>query len=95
MYSGQHYVTPLYGGLRHNDQVTLVLPYFEHDKFKDYLFTMTTLQIKDYMKALFISLQHLHVNQIIHRDVKPGNFLYNIKKNDFMLVDFGLAQLVS
>jgi cell division control protein 7 len=55
---------------------------------------MTTIQIKMYMKALFESLLHLHTNQIIHRDVKPGNFLYNIKKNEFMLVDFGLAQLV-
>ena len=82
------------GGLRHRDQVTLILPYFEHDKFKDYLFTLSLQQIKDYIRALFISLHHLHQNGIIHRDIKPGNFLYNMKANEFMLVDFGLAQLV-
>lgn len=31
---------------------------------------------------------------IIHRDIKPSNFLYNRDRNEYMLVDFGLAQYV-
>jgi serine/threonine protein kinase len=45
------------------------------------------------MKALFESLAHVHSMKVIHRDVKPGNFLFNLKKKEFMLVDFGLAQI--
>lgn len=98
----------LLGGLRHRDQVTIVIPYFPHDKFKvDFRFFskhnnfqevlphMSIQQTRQYMKALFESLHHLHHHGVIHRDIKPGNFLWNSKTNQFMLVDFGLAQNVS
>jgi len=89
---GKRNILPLLGALRHKDQVSLVLPYVEHHKFKDYLPLMTIAQIRSYMKALFFALEHVHTNRIIHRDVKPGNFLYNPDTNTFVLVDFGLAQ---
>ncbi len=33
-------------------------------------------EIKDYIKNLLISLDRVHKFNIIHRDVKPSNFLY-------------------
>lgn len=46
-----------------------------------------------YMKALLIALAHLHAHGVIHRDVKPSNFLYATGCGDrALLVDFGLAQ---
>jgi len=89
---GKANVLPLLGALRCRDQVSLVLPYFEHHKFKDYLPLMTVPQIRSYMRALFVALEHVHANRIIHRDVKPGNFLFNPDTQTFVLVDFGLAQ---
>jgi len=94
MLGGLNHVAQLLGAMRYKDQVTLVLPYVEHQKFKDYLPLMTVQQIRSYMSALFESLQHLHRNNVIHRDVKPGNFLFNPQTNNFKLVDFGLAQHV-
>lgn len=45
------------------------------------------------MKALFISLAHLHSHSVIHRDVKPSNFLYAPENGGRgVLLDFGLAQ---
>jgi len=90
---GKGHVAPLLGAIRDGHQVTLVLPLIEHQKFKDYLPLMTVAQIRQYMKALFESLQHLHSYNIIHRDLKPGNFLHNLSTNTFALVDFGLAQI--
>lgn len=47
------------------------------------------------MKNLLIALRHVHRFNVIHRDVKPSNFLYNRRKRQFLLVDFGLAQQVT
>eukprot|EP01132_Coremiostelium_polycephalum_P001175 gene1175-1487_t len=89
---GSHNVSALLGALRYKDQVTLILPYFEHDSFKDYFFKMTPNAFRHYLYALFTSLKHVHSHNICHRDVKPTNFLYCQKRNAFMLIDFGLAQ---
>jgi serine/threonine protein kinase len=49
-----------------------------------------------YMRSLFISLAHLHAHNIIHRDVKPSNFLYAPEGGGrALLLDFGLAQKAS
>jgi serine/threonine protein kinase len=70
----------------------LVMPYFQHDRFVDYVLIMSVLEIKEYMRALLIALRKIHVNGVIHRDVKPNNFLYNRREKRYALVDFGLAQ---
>ena len=48
--------------------------------------------IREYMRQLFVALQHVHRQKIIHRDVKQANFLYCPKTRKGMLVDFGLAE---
>ena len=54
---------------------------------------MTVNSIACYMRSLFISLAHLHHHSIIHRDVKPSNFLYAPESGGrAVLLDFGLAQ---
>jgi len=37
-------------------------------------------------------LREIHENGIIHRDVKPGNFLLSRDKKDIKIIDFGLAK---
>jgi cell division control protein 7 len=82
---------PLLGGFRDGGQVTLVMPYFSHDSFKDFMSTMDAAWIKKYMRALLTALDHLHQHKVMHRDIKPGNFLYSRRTDQFLLVDFGLA----
>lgn len=79
------------GTIRNCDHSAVILPYFPHDKFQDYLYDMTVSDIQDYMKNLFQALHHIHCFSIIHRDVKPGNFLHSRKSRRYNLVDFGLA----
>lgn len=38
---------------------------------------MTVEETKDYMRALLSAVRRVHQFNIIHRDVKPSNFLYN------------------
>ncbi|XP_002732049.1 cell division cycle 7-related protein kinase-like [Saccoglossus kowalevskii] len=77
--------------LRNGDNVVIVMPYFSHDKFSDYILDVSVNEVKEYMRNLFIALKRVHEFDIIHRDVKPSNFLYNRKTKQYSLVDFGLA----
>uniref|UniRef100_UPI00358F1C6B cell division cycle 7-related protein kinase n=1 Tax=Myxine glutinosa TaxID=7769 RepID=UPI00358F1C6B len=78
--------------VRHEDRVTIIMDYFEHDNLSDVIQDLTLEEVRDYMKNLLIALRHIHELGIVHRDVKPSNFLYNRKLGRYALVDFGLAQ---
>lgn len=54
---------------------------------------MTADDIRCYMRTLLIGLSHLHARKIIHRDVKPNNFLYSYQRRSGVLIDFGLAEV--
>ncbi|RUS19993.1 kinase-like domain-containing protein, partial [Endogone sp. FLAS-F59071] len=90
--SGSDCVVPLITAFRQEDQVVVVLPYFKHDEFRDFYRKATMTDIKYYFHSLFTALKNIHSHGIIHRDVKPSNFLYNVHKRRGVLVDFGLAQ---
>lgn len=78
--------------LTSNGHTVIVLPYFEHDRFLDYMYKLTIDDIRDYMKNLLLALARIHQKGVIHRDIKPSNFLYNHSLKKYLLVDFGLAQ---
>jgi serine/threonine protein kinase len=40
---------------------------------------------------LFVALQEAHSNDIMHRDVKPSNVMFNTRERTYILIDFGLA----
>ena len=89
---GRHNVVKLLGGFRDQTSFTAVFPYFEHDDFKWYMPRMDTEMLRNYLRGLFKALKHVHKNAIIHRDIKPRNYLYSYQRNEGMLIDFGLAQ---
>ena len=47
------------------------------------------------MHSLLTALRWIHRNNILHRDVKPGNCLFSADPLTFSLVDFGLAESFS
>ncbi|KAI9787585.1 MAG: hypothetical protein M1839_000116 [Geoglossum umbratile] len=85
-------VCPLITAFRHQDQVVAVLPYFRHVDFRDYFREMTIADMRLYFRSLFTALAGVHAHGILHRDIKPTNFLYDMHKNRGVLVDFGLAE---
>ncbi|ESZ97882.1 hypothetical protein SBOR_1758 [Sclerotinia borealis F-4128] len=85
-------VCPLITAFRHNDQVVAVLPYFRHTDFREYFRKMKVSDMQVYFRSLFTALKAVHAQGILHRDIKPTNFLYEPDKKRGVLVDFGLAE---
>lgn len=85
-------VCPLITAFRHTDQVVAILPYFRHEDFRDYFRQMTVPDIAIYLRSLFTALSFVHDHHILHRDIKPTNFLYDPATRRGVLVDFGLAE---
>lgn len=44
---------------------------------KDYIVNFEVGDVQDYMRNLLVALCRVHQFDIIHRDVKPSNFLFN------------------
>ncbi|XP_052790147.1 cell division cycle 7-related protein kinase-like isoform X2 [Mya arenaria] len=77
--------------LRNRDHVVIVMQYFPHIKFQDYLMHMSFQDVHNYMYNMLLALRRVHMFDMIHRDVKPSNFLFDRASNRYALVDFGLA----
>ncbi len=85
-------VCPLITAFRWTDQVVAILPYFRHSDFREYFRNMTVPDIAIYLRSLFTALASVHSRNILHRDIKPTNFLYDPATRRGVLVDFGLAE---
>ncbi|CCK72529.1 serine/threonine protein kinase CDC7 KNAG_0K01660 [Huiozyma naganishii CBS 8797] len=89
---GSHRVAPLCDVTRLRDQVVAVLPYYPHEEFRNFYRDLPIKGIKKYTWELLQALNYVHSKGIIHRDVKPTNFLFNPQIGQGVLVDFGLAE---
>ncbi|XP_066596409.1 cell division cycle 7-related protein kinase-like isoform X2 [Prorops nasuta] len=92
---GTDHIVGLEMCLRYQGSIVFVMPYLRHNKFSDYVHDMSIQETKDYMRALLTALRRVHKFNVIHRDIKPTNFLYDRHNRRYLLVDFGLAQKVS
>jgi serine/threonine protein kinase len=74
----------------HNDYTCLIIPHYDCT-LTEYLCNETFT--KDKLNKIFVRLigmfENIHTNMVIHRDVKPDNFM--IKDGNIYLIDFGFS----
>lgn len=79
----------------HMSNVSLVFDFMDTDLeviIKDNTIILTTANIKSYLIQTLQGLEYLHINWILHRDLKPNNLLVNAS-GVLKIGDFGLAKL--
>jgi len=73
--------------------VSLVFKYQSSKPFLTYLKLLTLTEVKHYMYILLNAVDHLADYGVMHRDIKPNNFLYDPETRTGLLIDFGLSEI--
>ncbi|CAH3138825.1 unnamed protein product, partial [Pocillopora meandrina] len=78
----------------HKSNISLVFDFMETDLeviIKDTSIVLSPANVKSYMIMTLQGLEYLHMNWILHRDMKPNNLLID-DKGVLKIGDFGLAR---
>ncbi|KAF8032718.1 hypothetical protein BT93_D1591 [Corymbia citriodora subsp. variegata] len=90
-FGGKNFIIKYEGSFKNGNSECFILEYVEHDRPEVLKKEIDVFQLRWYGYCLFRALASLHKQGIVHRDVKPGNFLYSSKANKGYLIDFNLA----
>jgi len=96
------------GRLSHNNIVTvydvgeetdfafIAMDYVEGVPLSDYTQKNKLLPVREVYRILQVvaeTLDYAHAQNIVHRDIKPGNIMYNPKDRQIKITDFGIARI--
>lgn len=86
-------IVPIYDFGWHGEQPYIVMRYMSGGSLDDRLKKedIKLTEIAHILKRIADALDAAHVRKIIHRDVKPSNFLYD-STGEIFLSDFGIAK---
>ncbi|XP_062146659.1 uncharacterized protein LOC133854456 isoform X2 [Alnus glutinosa] len=90
-FGGKDFVIKYEGCIKNGNSDCFVLEHVEHDRPEVLKKEIDVFQLRWYGYCMFRALASLHKQGIVHRDVKPGNFLFSRKANKGYLIDFNLA----
>ncbi|EGC38584.1 hypothetical protein DICPUDRAFT_75824 [Dictyostelium purpureum] len=85
-----------YGKYDENKSLFIYMEYMkDYDKLSKHIanFKYIKKNIIIIIHQILLALDFLHTNNIVHRDIKCDNILYNPKNNKIKLIDFGVSKL--
>lgn len=93
--AGLHHarVVPVYDIFCSAGSMFYVMPWLEGGSLRDKIAAEENVDAEEstrWLLSLLSALEYLHSRQIIHRDIKPGNIMFDADDNP-VLVDFGSA----
>ena len=86
----------LYFSFQDKDFLYLIIDYYPGGDLRFYLeqnIQFNEKQIKFFVANIVLSLRYLRLNNILHRDIKPDNLVFD-KKGYLNLTDFGISKKV-
>ncbi|XP_061998260.1 uncharacterized protein LOC133715673 isoform X1 [Rosa rugosa] len=90
-FGGRNFIIKYEGAFRSGDSECFILEHVEHDRPEVLKKKIDLFELQWYGYCMFRALACLHKQGVVHRDVKPGNFLFSQKLSKGYLIDFNLA----
>ena len=87
-------IVPVYDVGRDNDQLFFVMRYMAGGSLSERIQngSLSLIDVADIIQRLAAALDYAHYKGVIHRDLKPGNILFD-EYNNAYISDFGIAKL--